>query len=155
MVTNMKKQGRSIEFFTARCRQHNLRITLQRTAIYKAIKDDSSHPSADIVYNKIKATYPNISFDTVNRTLLSFVDIGVLNIAESYNRQKRFDPNLKRHHHLSCIKCGKIIDFVNKDYDELKTPNNIKNKYKVLGWRVVIECICDTCSGKNKRGGWK
>ena len=88
------------------------------------------------------------SFDTVNRTLSSFVDIGVLKIAESYNRQKRFDPNLDRHHHLSCIKCGKIVDFENKDFDRLKIPNTIKNKYRVLGKRVVIECICDRCSNE-------
>jgi len=149
----MKKQIKSIEFLTTRCKEHNLRITPQRTAIYKALQNDRSHPSADIVYKIIKATFPNISFDTVNRTLLSFVDIGVLKIAESYNRQKRFDPNLERHHHLSCIKCGKIIDFENKDFDELKIPNSIKNKYKVLGKRVVIECICDRCSSKRKRGG--
>jgi len=124
----MKKQIKSIEFLTTRCKEHNLRITPQRTAIYKALQNDRSHPSADIVYKIIKATFPNISFDTVNRTLLSFVDIGVLKIAESYNRQKRFDPNLERHHHLSCIKCGKIIDFENKDFDELKIPNSIKNK---------------------------
>jgi Fur family peroxide stress response transcriptional regulator len=149
----MKKQGKSLEFFITSCREHNLRITPQRTAIYKALKDDCSHPSADTVHRKIKKTFPNISFDTVNRTLLSFVDIGVLKIAESYNRQKRFDPNLENHHHLSCIKCGKIIDFNNKEFDELKIPNDIRNKYKVLGKKVVLECICNKCSGKSKKGG--
>lgn len=149
----MKYQAKSIEFFKARCREFNLRITPQRTAIYEALQDDGSHPSADTVYKKIKRKFPNVSFDTVNRTLLSFVDMGVLKIAESYNRRKRFDPYLENHHHLSCIKCGQIIDFENKVFDELEIPSAIRDRYEVLGKRVVIECICDRCSGKKRRGG--
>ena len=150
MVAIMKKRNESIDFFTRRCREHTLRITPQRTAIYNAVKDDGSHPSADSVYRKVRATFPTISFDTVNRTLLSFVDIGVLRIAESYNRRKRFDPNLESHHHLSCIKCGRIIDFENKDFDELEIPAAIRNTYNVLGKKVVLECICDICSGEKR-----
>jgi Fur family peroxide stress response transcriptional regulator len=153
MVAIMEKREDSLELFKARCREHNLRITPQRVAIYRALKDDVSHPSADIVYRRVKNAFPNISFDTVNRTLLTFVDVGVLKTAESYNRRKRFDPNLERHHHLSCIKCTRIIDFENKDFDELKIPNTIKNKFKVLGKKVVIECICDKCGTITERGG--
>jgi len=142
-----------MDFFKAKCRVNHLRITPQRTAIYKALQDDGSHPSADMVYQKIRTTFPNISFDTVNRTLMSFVNIGVVKIAESYNRQKRFDPYIESHHHLSCIKCGKIIDFEHKDFDELNIPPNIKNNNKVLGIRVVLECICGECRRKNKEAG--
>jgi len=84
---------------------------------------------------------------------MSFVNIGVVKIAESYNRQKRFDPYIESHHHLSCIKCGKIIDFEHKDFDELNIPPNIKNNNKVLGIRVVLECICGECRRKNKEAG--
>jgi Fur family peroxide stress response transcriptional regulator len=149
----MKKWSAAMEFFKARCREHNLRITPQRIAIYKALMDDDSHPSADIVYKKVRRSFPTISFDTVNRTLSSFVDIGVLKVTESINRRKRFDPNLGDHHHLSCVKCGGITDFEHREYDELRIPATIRNTYEVLGKKVVIECICDTCGGKNKRGG--
>jgi Fur family peroxide stress response transcriptional regulator len=101
----------------------------------------------------MKRAFPHISLDTVNRTLLSFADIGLVKITESYNRRKRFDPNPENHHHLSCIRCGKIIDFENKDFDELKIPTDIQDTYMVIGKKVVIECICDTCSSKSKRGG--
>lgn len=144
-MNNLKK---SLENFKVKCRENNLRITPQRTAIYEALKDDVSHPSADDIYKKIKVKFPNISFDTVNRTLLSFASIGLVKIAESYNRQKRFDPFLENHHHLSCVKCGKIIDFENKDFDALKIPQNIKDKYQVLGKRVVLEYICDNCRSR-------
>jgi Fur family transcriptional regulator, peroxide stress response regulator len=154
IITNMNKQEKSLDIFKAKCRENNLRITPQRIAIYEIVKDDYSHPSADDVYKKIKGEFSNISFDTVNRTLLSFVDSGILKLAESYGRRKRFDSDIGSHHHLSCIKCGKIIDFIDKDFDGLKIPGSIENKYTVLGKRVVLEYICDKCSGK-KYGGRK
>jgi Fur family peroxide stress response transcriptional regulator len=140
------------DVFSATCREHNLRITPQRTAIYKALQDDASHPSADMVYRKIKTIFSRISFYTGNRTLMSFVEIGLVKIAESYNRRKRFDPHIGSHHHLNCITCGKIIDFEHKDFDEIKIPASIKNKYNVIGKRVVLEYICTTC-GTQKEGG--
>ncbi|MFH1459428.1 MAG: Fur family transcriptional regulator [Candidatus Omnitrophota bacterium] len=141
----MNKQNNSIDVFKLRCKENNLRITPQRIAIYEALKDDLTHPSADDVYKKIKINFPNISFDTVNRTLLSYADIGIIKIAESYNRQKRFDPFIENHHHLSCIKCGKIIDFDNKEFDDLKIPRSIEKKYNVLHKRVILEFICEKC----------
>ena len=151
----MKKQAASLAEFKKKCRESGLRVTPQRTAVYDAAKDDRTHPSADDIYRKVSREYPDISFDTVNRTLLTFVDIGVLNIAESHNRQKRFDSNTDRHHHISCIRCGRIIDFENSDYDHLEAPDDIESRYQVLGKRVVIECICDKCSDRSKRGGRK
>ncbi|MFH1062301.1 MAG: Fur family transcriptional regulator [Candidatus Omnitrophota bacterium] len=144
----MNKPKKFTKFLKEKCREFNLRITPQRIAIYEALKDDLTHPSADDIYKKVKIKFLNISFDTVNRTLLSYADIGIIKIAESYNRQKRFDPDTENHHHLNCIKCGRIIDFENKDFDELKIPKSINNKYKVLGKRVVLEHICDKCKRK-------
>jgi len=153
MVANMINEKQALESFMARCREHGLRITAQRTAIYKALIDDRSHPSADMVYRKIRAAFPNISFDTVNRTLSTFVDIGVLKVTESHNRQKRFDANTENHHHLSCVRCGRIVDFESREFDELKIPDGIRDRYEVLGKRVVIECICDACGSNSRKGG--
>ncbi len=137
----------------SKCKHANLRITHQRAIIYEAVRGDTSHPCADDVYQKVRKLIPNISFDTVNRTLLSFVRIGIVKLAESYSRQKRFDPDVSNHHHLHCIKCGKIMDFQNTNLDALKVPRAIENQYLVLGKRVILEYICDKCASKKKGGG--
>ena len=147
----MNKQDKAADFFRNKCKGGNLKVTPQRTAIYQELIGDYSHPSADDVYRRIRKKFPNISFDTVNRTLLSFVDIGIVKVVENYTRQKRFDSVVESHHHLCCIKCNTIIDFHSKVYDDLKIPSSIKNKYKVIGKRVVLEAVCDKCSRKEKR----
>jgi len=128
-----------------------LRITPQRTAIYQELINDRSHPSVDDIYKRVNKKFPNISFDTVYRTMLSFADLGIVKMAESFGGRRRFDTETANHHHLCCVKCGEIIDFDNKKYDELEIPKAIKGKYKILGKRVVIECICEKCRKAKRR----
>jgi Fur family peroxide stress response transcriptional regulator len=137
-------------YFKRICRDHGLRITPQRIAIYRELVSSKEHPSAITIYRKIKKYYPNISLGTVNSTLLTFAEIGLAKVVEASGDPKRFDPNLKSHHHFKCIKCGKIIDFENDSYDGLKVPPDIKRKYLVLDKKVHLEGLCDRCRAKAK-----
>ncbi|GBE02174.1 peroxide-responsive repressor PerR [bacterium BMS3Bbin06] len=89
--------------------------------------------------------FPNISFDTVNRTLLTFARVGIVNIVEGFGDPKRFDPDNASHHHFRCLKCNNIIDFHSKSCDNVKVPEEIKGQFVVLRKRVCIEGICDQC----------
>jgi len=141
---NNKRKDAS-EIFRAKCREKSLKITPQRTTIFEALACDRCHPTADIVFQKVRKKIPNISFDTVNRTLLFFVDIGLLKVVEGYGRPKRFDTDTDSHHHFQCIKCNKIIDFCNTGFDTLEIPKDIKNRFTVTGKKVVLEGFCDAC----------
>ncbi|MBN1695302.1 transcriptional repressor [candidate division WOR-3 bacterium] len=138
----------SVVLFEVRCRENNLKITPQRTEIYKELLKAKDHPSADMMYKRIKKNLPNISFDTVYRTLLSFSEIGIADIVEGYGEPKRFDPNIHDHHHFRCIKCGNIIDFRCELYDNIEIPEEIKKEFYVTKRRVILEGICKNCSKK-------
>jgi Fur family peroxide stress response transcriptional regulator len=58
---------------------------------------------------------------------------------------RRFDPNLKNHHHLHCTQCGKVIDFYSRAYDNLKVPEELHQEFQVTGKRVVLRGLCQTC----------
>ncbi len=62
--------------FLNKCKRAGLKITPQRIAIYKEVLESGNHPSAEDIYRKVKEFHPGISFDTVNRTLLTFADMG-------------------------------------------------------------------------------
>lgn len=143
----MDKQAKDInEIFRTKCREENLKITPQRMIILESLINDKSHPSADIVFQRVRKKIPNVSFDTVNRTLLSFVDMGLLKVVEGYGRPKRFDPDTDNHHHFQCLKCNKIIDFNDRSFDAIEVPAAIKNKFTITGKKVVLEGLCDSCS---------
>ena len=142
----MDNKTKSLDLFTSKCKENNLKITPQRTAIYQELLSAPDHPSADLIYKRVRKKFPHISLDTVNRTVLAFADLGIIKVVEGYGKPKRFDPNINNHHHFQCIKCHKIIDFYNKAYDNLEIPNSIKNKLRVFNKKVVLEGICDKCS---------
>lgn len=134
-----------VDEFIQICQSHQLKITPQRVAIYQQLLAFDQHPTADTIYQAVKKAYPNISFDTVNRTLLTFADIGLLEVVEIFGGAKRFDTNPEVHHHMHCTRCGRIEDFVNADYDHLEVPNDIQELFKVMHKRVVLKGICKGC----------
>jgi Fur family peroxide stress response transcriptional regulator len=133
------------DLFIAKCKQHHLKITPQRTAIFNQLRRAKNHPSADVIFQEVKKLFPNISLDTVNRTLLTFSEVGLVDVVEGHGNPRRFDPNKESHHHFYCIRCGGITDIYNKEYDNLKTVEEIEKKFVVFSKRVVLNGICDKC----------
>lgn len=127
------------------CQQNKLKVTPQRVAIYQELLKSNTHPTADSIHQIVKREYPNISYDTVNRTLLTFAKIGVVDVVETFGGAKRFDPNVTNHHHLHCTQCGKIIDFQNQAYDNLKVLEGMSDNFQVISKRVVLKGLCKTC----------
>ena len=130
------------------CRRRQLKITPQRVAIFRLLIQSKQHPTADLVYKAVKKAFPNISFDTVNRTLLTFADIGVVDVVETFGGPKRFDPDITDHHHLHCMACGRIIDFEDEGYTRLEVPKAIATTFTVISRRVILKGLCDTCTAK-------
>ena len=135
----------ALQIFQKVCKQHGLKITPQRIAIYQELKSSKQHPSAIAVFRKIRNYFPNISLGTVNSTLLTFAEIGLTKVVESSGEPKRFDPDLKPHHHFNCQKCGKIIDFYHDQYDALAIPAMIRKKFIVINKTVHLDGLCDRC----------
>jgi Fur family peroxide stress response transcriptional regulator len=141
----MKQQNEPCKSFLEKCREHSLKVTPQRLAIFEEIRYSKEHPSIDMVYRKIKTKFPHISFDTVYRTLITFCESGMVKPVEGYGYTKRFDPNMDRHHHFHCVKCQKIFDFYDPAYDRLRGPAKMKAGFRILSKKVVLEGICPGC----------
>lgn len=135
-----------LQDFIETCKTHNLKVTPQRMAIYRELVDSTEHPTVDAMFQTVKKEYPNISYDTVSRTMLTFAEIGMVDLVEVYGGAKRFDPNVTNHHHLHCVSCGKILDFHNDEYNNLEIPDHVPQGFKVLTSRVVLKGICNKCS---------
>lgn len=138
------KVDEKIRWFTGLCRKTGLRVTPQRIEIYKELIMTDDHPSAETLYEKVRQTFPNISFDTVNRTLLTLNDIGAAFIVEGSGDVRRFDGGMDKHQHFKCIKCKRIVDFHHKAFDNIKSPASLK-KFKILKKVVYLEGVCDLC----------
>lgn len=135
----------ALEMFRRRSKESGLKITPQRTAIFEELLKARDHPTADAIYQRIVKKIPNISFDTVNRALSTFSKVGLIRVVEGYGEPRRYDPDLGLHHHFRCMRCGRIIDFHNKDYDNIAVPAEIRERFTVTGKKVVLEGLCGEC----------
>jgi len=109
------------------------------------------HPTADIMFHKVRERIPSISYDTVNRILLKFAEIGLIDVVERPGGPRRYDVDRDLHHHFHCIQCGRIIDFPSVDCDNIKIPEGMENNYRIISKRVVLTGICSICLKRNKR----
>jgi Fur family transcriptional regulator, peroxide stress response regulator len=136
------------KMFYDKCAEKGLKITPQRSLIFDELSKATDHPTADAIYKRVRKSLSNISFDTVYRTLLSFTEIGIVNLVEGSGEQKRFEPNLHQHHHFRCIKCHTIYDFENDAYNDIAVPEAVQKQGVIINKRVVLEGICSKCKGK-------
>ncbi len=141
-----RKPAETRDLFCRTCRESGLRVTPQREAIYSELCRSGKHPTAEQLHTRIRRRFANISLDTVNRTLLTFAEIGLAEVVEGYGSPRRYDPDLESHHHAHCIKCGAIIDFRNVEFDRIKAPAKVRREFKVISKKVVFTGICARCS---------
>lgn len=73
-----------------KCREHSLRVTPQRVMIYKELLRSHDHPSSERIFARLQRAYPEVSFETVYRSLATFNQIGVVDLVEGYETAMRF-----------------------------------------------------------------
>ena len=143
-----QKLNECLDPFIELCKKFDLKITPQRCAIYKKLIQAKNHPTADEMFTIVKKEFPNISYDTVNRTLLTFAEIGLVDVVPTKGGPRRFDPDVGTHHHFHCVHCGEIVDFYSDEFDSLGIPDSIGNDFTVYSKRVVLNGLCSKCRKK-------
>ena len=120
------------------------RTTKQLQVIWDAIKDDTSHPTADQVYDKVRRRLPNVSLGTVYRNLQKLVADEKLQVL-MLGRSQHFDPLVKRHQHFICEKCGRVFDVLVDTSDEI-TPAKLPHPgFKVTSHQLAFYGACKNC----------
>lgn len=137
-----------MDLFYKKCKENKLKITPQRAAIYKVLTASVSHPCAEQIHREVKKQFPNISIDTVNRTLLTFAGANMIDVVEGHGDPRRFDPNQNAHHHFYCVSCHNIFDFHADLLDSLKLPPDMEKNFLITGKRICLSGYCDQCRSK-------
>jgi Fe2+ or Zn2+ uptake regulation protein len=126
-------------------RAHGRKITKQRLCIFRAIEGDATHPSAEQVYEKVRAEMPNVSLKTVYQTLHDMAELGAISMLDIGTGSARFDPNVETmHHHLVCRSCGKVRDLA-ADFPDLTVSRRASQGFAVDSAEVVFRGRCDEC----------
>ena len=128
-----------------RFRARGLKVTPQRAAIYRALAETASHPTADALYQQVRRRYPMMSPNTVYYTLGALRDAGLVHEVNYWHDGARFDANLEPHHHLVCLGCRAIVDLMDARLDRLAAPAPQRRAFDIIGHRVEFHGYCAAC----------
>ena len=119
-----------------------MRSSKQRDEVLKVLKCSCDHPTADMIYERVKEKIPNISLGTVYRNLGQLHDEGYITIVESSDKKVHYEGNLEDHIHFLCKKCDVITDIFCKN----EVPRVFDNLgHLVESQKTVYYGICKDC----------
>ena len=117
-------------------REHGIQPSAQRVAVADYVLRTDEHPSADLVWKRVKRKFPYISRATVYNTLNLFVEKGLLQTLNLADDSIVFDPKTETHHHFIDEKTGRIHDI---PWDHIQVCNIEQLRgYEVHDYQVVI-----------------
>ncbi len=129
----------------ARFRRRAVRVTHQRMAIYRALAETTSHPTADDLYKTVQRQHPRISRNTVYYTLGVLRQAGLVQEVNVGHEVARFDANVTLHHHLICLGCRRIVDVMDDALNQLAVSDEQAKGFHILGHRVEFHGYCADC----------
>jgi Fur family transcriptional regulator, peroxide stress response regulator len=129
-------------------RERGGKITPQRLAIYETLQADSTHPSAEAVYERIRATMPTVSLATVYKTLNELVALGELRRFD-INGVSHFDARTDPHAEVVCLSCDIIMDVAAPG----APPAPAIPGFEIIGQTQTFYGYCSQCREATAAGG--
>lgn len=139
-----------LEEFKRICKANGLRVTPQRVEIYKTVALSKAHPNADSVYASVRRTMPNVSLDTVYRTLASLEQMGLV-FRVGLASKARFDADLEEHYHFVCMECGEVYDAFPPRDQHLTVPDALKALGDIKKVNLQTSGVCTHCRKNLKK----
>jgi Fur family peroxide stress response transcriptional regulator len=153
---------RHVDQMLASLRASGLKLTPQRLAIVRELAADETHPTAQELFERLRATQPTMSFATVYNTLDSLAAAGLCAALSLSPGPARFDPNMAPHHHAVCDRCGLVRDVEAGPPAEARSANPgaaldaaATSGFEVRAVELIYRGVCAACAagtGRPKMG---
>ena len=115
------------------CREKKLPLTPQKLAIFTALASTTTHPSAQMLFAKLKNKLPQLSLATVYKNLKQFEKLGLVKLITLPDGTARFDADMSEHQHIVNLDTRAVSDIFTK----IKLPSfSAAKKLALVGTSV-------------------
>ena len=143
--TDAQATARAAALTTA-LRQAGLRLTPQRLAVCAALTGTQSHPTAQGLYDLLRAQFTTLSRATVYNTLQTLVAAGLVQeLGTAGDGAIHYDADPRPHVNLMCLNCHRVDDFFDAPLAAVANCVDRGSGYAVQGARVVYYGLCPQC----------
>lgn len=132
---------------TADLKKAGLKVTLPRMKILELLEASKTrHQTAEDIYKALLDAGEEIGLATVYRVLTQFETAGLVNRHHFEGGQAVFELNEGKHHdHLVCVKCGKVIEFMDNLIEERQKKIAEDNGFKITEHSLILYGHCKSC----------
>jgi len=131
-------------------RKKGYRVTNQRLTILDVLRNTTTHPIAEEIYELVKLQNPDISLGTVYRTLGVLEELGLLQKISCGESHNRYDANVEKHYHAICLECGRVLDVSGDLLDDLEKRFFVETGFSITDHRLELYGYCKDCNLKRK-----
>ena len=130
---------------TADLKKAGLKVTLPRMKILEFLEACSDrHLSAEDIYKALLDAGEEIGLATVYRVLTQFEAAGLVNRNHFEGGQAIFELNQGGHHdHLVCLKCGKVVEFMDPIIEERQKQIAKDNGFEITDHSLILYGHCN------------
>ena len=131
-----------------------IRNSKKRQAIYDALCLHHGHPSAEMLYESLKDSWPDLSLGTVYRNLAFFLENKKIVCVATINGHARYDSCLEQHSHFVCHTCGSILDVPLPDLAPgvvYRRTESMLGGGEVFSHQLTFYGICPDCLRRQQR----
>jgi Fur family ferric uptake transcriptional regulator len=134
----------------AQLAQRGVRLTGQRRAILGVIETAKKHLDASQILRQAQRADASVDRSTVYRTLGLLKRHGLideLDLMHIKGEGHYYERKLqgRDHIHMTCLRCGKITEFVSEIFDSLKRQMEQDCRFHIVVARLEIGGYCATC----------
>ncbi len=142
---------RDLDNYKDSLRNGGYKLTYQREAILNTILENSDeHLSCDEIYSIVSKANPEIGIATIYRTLQLFEKLDIvykLNFDDGFSRYElNQGTGDHHHHHLICLKCGKVMEVKLDLLDSLEKKIESDENFSIIDHNVQFYGYCNDCN---------
>lgn len=144
---------------TTELKNAGLKATVPRQRILELFQkraeegvDERRHVSAEEIYKDLVSEGGDIGLATVYRVLAQFERAGII-VRHHFDAERAtYELEEGEHHdHLVCLKCGKVVEFVDTGIEEAQRAVAARYGYELREHTMVLYGFCKACAAQQKK----
>lgn len=149
IIEKQDEKSRRLKLIEEKLKGKDCKLTPQRRATLDVLlENQSKHLSTEEIYGLVKTRFPEVGLATIYRTLQLFDNFDIikkLNFGDGCYRYELSEDQKHQHHHLICIKCGRVQEFDDDLLGELEQRIEKNNEFKIVDHMVKFLGYCREC----------
>ena len=117
----------------------------QREAILACVLKHHDHPTADIIYQEVRQSYPKISLGTVYRNLSLLTELGQIRKITCGDNADHFDGFTRPHAHFYCACCHHLSDLPSNMTATLQLTIPDSFHGQITEQSILLAGLCEAC----------